>query len=78
MILSGRGLKISIKVTSHLKKFYERNYLKYIPENREISILVVSCGPGYLLNVLKKRGYRNIFGIDSDPRKNKICQGKWF
>ncbi|MDP6682981.1 MAG: class I SAM-dependent methyltransferase [Desulfobacterales bacterium] len=60
------------------EKFYERNYLKYIPENREISILVVSCGPGYLLNVLKKRGYRNIFGIDSDPEKIRYARVNGF
>ena len=50
-------------------KFYERNYLKYIPENREASILVVSCGPGYFVSLLNKKGYSRVLGVDSDPRK---------
>ncbi|MEW6570091.1 MAG: NAD-dependent epimerase/dehydratase family protein [Nitrospirota bacterium] len=57
-------------------KFYKRNYLKYIPENRESRILVVSCGPGYFVNLLKERGYSNVIGIDSDPEKVKYAQRK--
>ena len=45
-------------------QFYKHNYLKYIPANREINILIISCGPGYFANLLKKEGYENIFGID--------------
>lgn len=49
--------------------FYKRNYLKYLPKNRNASILVVSCGPGYFVNLLKEHGYSDVFGIDSDPGK---------
>jgi 2-polyprenyl-3-methyl-5-hydroxy-6-metoxy-1,4-benzoquinol methylase len=49
--------------------YYRANYLPYLPENRSARILVVSCGPGYLLNVLAKAGYQNVIGIDSDPAK---------
>lgn len=49
--------------------YYRANYLPYLPENRAARILVISCGPGYLLNVLVKAGYRNVVGIDSDPIK---------
>jgi SAM-dependent methyltransferase len=54
-------------------KFYKRNYLKYIPENKSIKILIVSCGPGYFVNLLNKEGYTNVFGIDSDPNKVKFA-----
>lgn len=50
-------------------KFYKENYLKYVPKNKGVSILVVSCGPGYFVNLLKKEGYDNVLGIDSDPEK---------
>jgi len=50
-------------------KFYKRNYLRYIPKNKESSILVVSCGPGYFVELLKKEGFNNVMGIDSDPEK---------
>jgi 2-polyprenyl-3-methyl-5-hydroxy-6-metoxy-1,4-benzoquinol methylase len=49
--------------------YYKANYLPHLPANREAKILVVSCGPGYLLNALAEAGYRNVVGIDSDPAK---------
>ena len=50
-------------------KFYKRNYLKYVPKNKESNILIVSCGPGYFVELLKKEGFNNVMGIDSDPGK---------
>jgi SAM-dependent methyltransferase len=49
--------------------YYKANYLPHLPSNRDARILVVSCGPGYLLNALAEAGYRNVVGIDSDPTK---------
>ena len=52
-----------------LYKFYKYNYLRYIPENRNSSILVISCGPGYFVDMLNRNGYKNVLGIDSFPEK---------
>lgn len=49
-------------------RFYRRNYLTRIPQNRDARILVVSCGPGYFVQLLKDEGYRSVVGIDSTPR----------
>lgn len=49
--------------------YYRANYLEHLPQDREARILVVSCGPGYLVDVLARAGYRNLIGIDSDPAK---------
>ena len=46
-------------------RFYRNNYLRYLPDNTEANILVISCGPGYFMNLLKKHDYCNILGIDS-------------
>jgi len=54
---------------SSFYKFYKNNYLKYIPHDRNINILVISCGHGYFVNLLNKFGYNNVLGIDSDPTK---------
>lgn len=51
------------------KQFYRSNYLKHFPEDREAQILIVSCGPGYLVDLLREQRYNNVLGIDSDPRK---------
>ena len=54
-----------------LYKFYKHNYLKYMPANKEVKILVISCGPGYFVDMLSRQGYKNVLGIDSDPIKVK-------
>jgi 2-polyprenyl-3-methyl-5-hydroxy-6-metoxy-1,4-benzoquinol methylase len=49
--------------------YYRANYLRHLPADKNARILVVSCGPGYLLNVLAKCGYQSVVGIDSDSAK---------
>ena len=55
-------------------KFYKRNYQKYFPRDKSISVLIVSCGPGYFVHLLKEEGYENVIGIDSDPKKVKYAK----
>ena len=57
-------------------QFYKYNYLKYVPDNHEVSILVISCGPGYFVNLLNKEGYHNVLGIDSIAEKIRYAQEK--
>jgi len=56
--------------------FYSYNYLKYIPENKAVQILVISCGYGYFVNLLNKQGYTNVLGIDSDQKKIEYTKAK--
>ena len=49
--------------------YYRNNYLRHLPADRHAHILVISCGPGYLVEVLRQEGYDNVVGIDSDPGK---------
>lgn len=50
-------------------EFYRQNYLAHLPEDRDARVLVISCGPGYFVDMLVRQGYRNVTGIDSDPVK---------
>lgn len=59
-----------------LGRFYESNYLPHIPEDRAARILVISCGPGYFVNLLVEKGYTNVAGIDSDPKKVEPAIGR--
>ncbi|MDM8553133.1 class I SAM-dependent methyltransferase [Desulfococcaceae bacterium HSG7] len=54
---------------SSFNKFYRRNYLKYMPLKPSDNILVISCGPGYFVELLKQKGIESVLGIDSDPEK---------
>jgi nucleoside-diphosphate-sugar epimerase/2-polyprenyl-3-methyl-5-hydroxy-6-metoxy-1,4-benzoquinol methylase len=52
-----------------LGQFYRVNYLKHLPADRRSCILVISCGPGYFVNLLNEEGYNNVLGIDSHGEK---------
>ena len=56
--------------------YYRANYLPHLPEDRNARILVISCGPGYLVNLLTQIGYRNVIGIDSDAAKVAHAKAK--
>ena len=54
-------------------KFYKRNYFRYMPVDKNIRTLVVSCGAGYFVELIRKEGYKNVLGIDSDPVKVELA-----
>lgn len=54
---------------SSFAQYYLHNYLQHLPEDKAADILVISCGPGYLVDLLVKKGYSNVLGIDSDEQK---------
>lgn len=54
---------------SSFSQYYRQNCLKYLPQDRACETLVVSCGPGYLLQLLEDTGYTRVLGIDSDEQK---------
>jgi SAM-dependent methyltransferase len=54
---------------SSFSAYYRANYLPHLPKDRDTEILVISCGPGYLVNLLAAEGYKHVTGIDSDPAK---------
>jgi nucleoside-diphosphate-sugar epimerase/SAM-dependent methyltransferase len=49
--------------------FYKYNYLRHFPSDKKSRILVISCGPGYMVSLLNQNGYYNVLGIDSIPKK---------
>lgn len=57
-------------------RFYKANYLKRLPKDKNVSILVVCCGPGYFVKLLKDEGYTNVLGIDSDPERVNYAKKK--
>lgn len=59
---------------SSFTQFYRRNYLKYLPLDKKVKTLVVSCGPGYFVNLLEQEGYTDVLGIDSYPEKVRFAE----
>jgi 2-polyprenyl-3-methyl-5-hydroxy-6-metoxy-1,4-benzoquinol methylase len=54
--------------------YYRANYLPHMPADKSARILVISCGPGYLLKMLRERGYSAVLGIDSDAAKVEVAR----
>jgi len=54
--------------------YYRANYLGHMPSDRQARILVISCGPGYLVKMLRDCGYTAVLGIDSDADKVEIAR----
>ena len=40
-----------------------------LPKDKRCRVLVISCGPDYLVDLLREVGYEDVLGIDSDPGK---------
>ncbi len=59
---------------SKFAQFYRINYLKYLPRDRKTKILVISCGPGYFVDLLHQEGYTDVLGIDSDADKVQFAE----
>jgi 2-polyprenyl-3-methyl-5-hydroxy-6-metoxy-1,4-benzoquinol methylase len=59
---------------SSFTAYYRANYLPHMPADRQARILVISCGPGYLVKMLRDRGYSAVLGIDSDAAKVDIAR----
>jgi len=61
---------------SSFSAYYRANYLPHLPADRDTPVLVISCGPGYLVNLLRNVGYSNVVGIDSDRDKVEHARRK--
>src|ERR1700716_3942397 len=57
---------------SSFTAYYRANYLPHMPADRQARILVISCGPGYLVKMVRDRGYSGVPGIDFDAAKGDI------
>ncbi|MGE5176053.1 MAG: class I SAM-dependent methyltransferase [Hyphomicrobiales bacterium] len=57
-------------------QFYRVNYLPHVPRDRATKTLVVSCGPGYFVDLLRREGYTDVLGIDSDAAKVALARAK--
>ena len=58
--------------------FHRKNYLSHLPQDKKANILVVSSGVGYFQNSLKRWGYENVVGIDSDVERVAYAKRKGF
>lgn len=59
-----------------MDRILKLNYLPFLPQAKDSFILDFGCGKGRMLTFLNEAGYKNILGIDSDPRAIEDAQLK--
>ena len=59
-------------------RYYKKNYLKHMPNNKKARILDIGCGVGHFLHFLEKEGYENYLGIDISKENIEFCKEKNF
>lgn len=57
-----------------IASYYEDDYGKLLPEDKNIRILDIGCGMGHFLYYLSKKGYTNIKGVDLCDEQVKAAQ----
>jgi 2-polyprenyl-3-methyl-5-hydroxy-6-metoxy-1,4-benzoquinol methylase len=59
-----------------MEKYFSKNYLKHLPKNKQSLIVDLGCGMGHFLYFLKKKGYKNYFGVDISAECIAFCNKK--
>ena len=55
---------------------YEEDYARFLPADRDSSILDLGCGAGHFLRFLESKGYKRLLGVDRDVEQVSHCRGK--
>jgi len=53
---------------------FKAQFLRFLPENKEIKILDIGCGSGQLIHMFNKLGYKNIEGVDLVSRQVEMAK----
>lgn len=59
------------------EKYFKKNYLKFMPENKEAKILELGCGMGHFFYFCKNAGYKNYEGIDASIENIEFIKSKF-
>lgn len=56
------------------RRYFQRNYLRYMPKDKTCRILELGCGMGQFYYFCKQNGYKNYFGIDASKENIKYIK----
>lgn len=55
------------------KKYFKKNYLKYLPEDKNARICDLGCGCGEFVRFLVETGYKYVTGVDTSVENIERC-----
>ena len=55
-------------------KFYEGDYGRYLPIDKEASVLDIGCGNGEFIAYLLSKGFKNVAGVDASLEMVDFCK----
>ncbi len=74
----GKFHKDTPKEMEIYSRYFRKNYLRFLPKNKNAKILDVGCGMGHFLYFLQKEEYRNYIGIDISEENIEVCKKRNF
>lgn len=60
------------------KRYFEKNYSKYMPKNKDADILDLGCGMGHFLHFARGGGFSRTIGCDSSEECIAFCKERNF
>ena len=70
----GQAHEFSCEEYDLYARYFRKNYLVHMPEDKCASILDVGCGGGHFLYFVRQAGYQNAMGIDVSPECVELCR----
>lgn len=74
---------IANQITGDLKKerklivkYFKKNYLPYMPTNKNCRVLDLGCGLGNYIYAAKAFGYKNVVGVDASESVVDFCRNE--
>lgn len=59
-------------------RYFKKNYSRFLPKDRNASILDIGCGMGHFLYFLQQEAYKNVVGIDLSEENVNFCKSRGF
>lgn len=60
------------------RRYFGKNYSRFLPKDKNARILDLGCGMGHFLHFLKKEGYNNVVGLDIGKETVSYCRNNGF
>lgn len=60
------------------RRFFRKNYTRFLPQDRNAKILDIGCGTGHFLYFLRSAGYTNLEGVELSAGNAEYCRRSGF